>query len=112
MLNRKRTTFEIAVFTDLAELPQLMVHGTHQLHQGFEYKGMLLLNDSLTEGETQDYAVVRKADMVQVDSLTVWWERTTPRQLRDLLELYHRNLHEADYWPLHERLWNLKLTYS
>ena len=47
--------------------------GTWCLCNGWRCQGCLWLNDSLSENGAQEYAVVREADMTQVESVTVSW---------------------------------------
>ena len=47
--------------------------GTWCLCNGFRCQGYLWLNDSLSENGAQEYAVVREADLTQVESVTVSW---------------------------------------
>lgn len=56
-----------------AQLAERLNNHSWTLCTGFECLGYLYLNDSFSEDSAQEYAVVRKSDLVQVESITVSW---------------------------------------
>ena len=56
-----------------AQLADRLAKYSWTLCSGFECLGYLYLNDSTSEDALQEYAVVRKSDLVQVESITVSW---------------------------------------
>jgi len=68
--------------------------GTWCRCNGWRCQGYLWLNDSLSENGAQEYAVVREADMMQVESVTVSWMR------REELGQFIRSLASQEN-PLH-----------
>ena len=56
-----------------AQLAERLTKYSWTLCSGFECLGFLYLNDSTSEDAAQEYAVVRKSDLVQVESITVSW---------------------------------------
>ena len=74
MLHRNRR-FVLANVAQAADLLQKFKGPvtTWTLCTGWRYQGWLWLNDSTSENAAQEYAVVREADMVQWESITVSW---------------------------------------
>jgi hypothetical protein len=70
--NRRFVVADIARAGDLVQKFKGPIQ-TWTLCTGWRYKGWLWLNDSLSENGAQEYAVVKEADMVQWESITVSW---------------------------------------
>src|SRR5262245_29060372 len=67
----KARVFCLSEFTDLEALVESLKEYSWTLCTGFQYKSLLLINDSVSEDSLQEYAVVRNG--VQIESLTVSW---------------------------------------
>jgi hypothetical protein len=72
MINDKRR-FNIADVSSAHELAEKLGKHTWTLCTGFRFKGYLFLNDSFSEDGAMEFAVVREADGVQVESITFGW---------------------------------------
>lgn len=70
--NRNRT-WTIAKLGSAEELVTKLNDMQWCLCQGFEVDGILWLNDAFGEDGAQEYAVVRRSDGVQLESITVSW---------------------------------------
>jgi hypothetical protein len=67
----KNRVWRVADVADLNDLVEKLTHHTWTACTGFRWEGLVLLNDSLSGDDAQEYAVVR--DGRQVESLTVTW---------------------------------------
>jgi hypothetical protein len=81
--SRRWRITDVAAVEDLAD--KLTQH-SWVMCTGFRHAGLLFLNDSLPDSD-QEYAVVREADSVQIDSWTCSWmsQPTCARMIRNLL---------------------------
>lgn len=57
----------------LGFLATRLARHTYTACTGWEYEGLLFLNDSTSEDAAQEYAVVDKATSTQIESLTCSW---------------------------------------
>jgi len=68
--NRRWAIVEVATAEELAE--KLTEHDWTAC-TGFEHGGYLFLNDSTSADGAQEYAVVRRSDLRQIESITFGW---------------------------------------
>lgn len=71
MLSKKRIWL-IKAYATPEELAQALTN-TWVLCAGFEHAGYLYLNDSSSEDSAFELGIVRKSDLVQVESITFGW---------------------------------------
>ena len=83
MLHKQRR-FGVKTYDSLDDLVQaLFQYSSWTLCTGFRWRGLLFLNDSTHEDALQEYAVVREADMKQVESLTISWMK--PEEFKEVV---------------------------
>lgn len=68
-----RRRWAITDIPDSAKLAELLTEYTWTCCTGFRHAGHLYLNDSTSENGAQEYAVIREADLVQIESITFGW---------------------------------------
>jgi hypothetical protein len=93
--NRRFVVADIARAGDLVQKFKGPIQ-TWTLCTGWRYKGWLWLNDSLSENGAQEYAVVKEADMVQWESITVSW--ATEEFLRKFIQDLEQGEIEGPYY--------------
>src|SRR5690554_121999 len=63
----------ISTIQTATELASLLTEHSWTLCTGFRWNGYLFLNDATSEDGAQEFAVIREADMAQVESITASW---------------------------------------
>jgi hypothetical protein len=79
----------IKKYDDVDQLAKDLVNSTWTLCAGFEYQGLLILNDAFTEDGAQEFAVVipTSSDFgIQVESITFSWIKDVDRAKELILE--------------------------
>ena len=95
MLHHHRR-FAVTVVSSMEELTEKLTQHIWTLCTCFEYRGLLLANDSFTEDSAQEYAVYKEAR--QVESLTVSW--MTRERLQEVIEALVRGEYTTEYGPV------------
>jgi len=72
MIHIKRT-YAIGIVESIPQLAEKLSNCTWTLCQGFELSEYLFLNDSFSENGAQEYAVINKESLMQVESITFSW---------------------------------------
>ena len=94
----KGRTLGVGDIEDLDVLVDKLKEWSWTLCTGFRWRGLLILNDSTGEDALQEYAIVREADLMQLESLTVSWYE--PAKLKvDLTELADGRWGDSSYAP-------------
>jgi len=74
MLHKDRI-WRVESVTDAATLAAHLTEMTWTGCSAFERNGLLYLNDSTSGDGAQEYAVIRRSDMRQIESVTFRWTR-------------------------------------
>ena len=72
MLHKNRC-WRITDVDDVATLSEYLTQRSWTLCTGFRHRGVLYLNDATGPDGAQEFAIVREADSVQVESWTCSW---------------------------------------
>jgi hypothetical protein len=81
MMHTKRV-FQVHDVATKEGLAEKLVGHTWVLCQGFRHGGFLWLNDATSEDGAFEVAVVREADMKQVETITFGWMETAVEGLK------------------------------
>ena len=95
MLHHHRR-FAVTVVSSMGELTEKLTQHTWTLCTCFEYRGLLLANDSFSGDGAQEYAVYKEAR--QIESLTVSW--MTQERLQEVIEALLRGEYTTEYGPV------------
>ena len=68
-----KARWDYAGLSDDEALAKMLVHQTWCLCTGFRLGGYLYLNDSTSEDGAAEYAIVKEATGIQVESITFCW---------------------------------------
>ena len=68
-----KARWDYAGLSDDEALAKMLVHQTWCLCTGFRLGGYLYLNDSTSEDGAAEYAIVKEATGIQVESITFGW---------------------------------------
>jgi hypothetical protein len=81
-------TYAICSLSKIPELSEKLSQNTWTLCQGFEFNGYLFLNDSFSENGAQEYAVINKESLSQIESITFGWmnEKETVKMIWRILQ--------------------------
>ena len=107
-------TFRVKRYTDVDEMAKDLTGRTMTLCTGFEFDGLLYLNDSFSEDGAQEYAVVlpvgeeRKAG-IQVESITFGWLRGAPEKAVEYIRDCSRYVKHPDMAPISVPITELRL---